>query len=297
MRRLPVRRIAAAAVLCLSLAACGDQTDTPGPADPTSAEAATTPADATDATTGPEDDGDASEDREVTAAPETSTEVTSTAPESVASATTETVIDATPTVAPAGECSDAALSQDLLGAGDGVSVYFCEGGWAYAEYLDEQDTGQDFIAEFAGGAWRHAVFLTDPVCTDDLAARGAPPSVSKLLPFCNPEPTSEPTSGPPPEPTAGPTAEPTAPPVGDCTIVTAEYGPTRAELVGVSCEEAAAEWQVAEANADPSWTVPILTPSGWECYVTPFDPTSQAAGSCYSPDGSSSFTLYLPASR
>ena len=56
----------------------------------------------------------------------------------------------------------------------------------------------------------------------------------------------------------------------------------------------AAEWELAEANTEPSWTIPWVTPTGWECFVTPYDATSKAAGSCYGPDGTAYFTLYLP---
>lgn len=301
MRRLPVRQAAAAAVLGLLLVGCGDQSDgPPGPADPPRAEVAPTTADTADATGTTAREDAAPEVEKVTSAPEVTTDASPTAPgPTLPGNTAPTPTDAQVPGAAPGECSGEALSQDLLGFTGGVSVYFCEDGWAYAEYHGEDEVaGRDFIAEFGGGSWQHAVSLADPVCADELTSRGAPAPISKLLPPCDPTPSTD----PPPEPTTGPTAGPTTgpadptspPPVSTCTIPTQQYGPARAELVGVSCEEATAEWQVAEANADPSWTVPILTPSGWECYVTPFDPTSAAAGSCYGPDGSSSFTLYVP---
>lgn len=301
MRRLPVRRAAVAAVLGLLLVGCGDQTDAPpGPADPTRPEVTPTTEDTADATGTTSREDAAPEVEAVTSVPGVTTAGPAAPPEPTSAVTTTTApTDGPPTGAAPGECSSQALSQDLLGFTDGVSVSFCEDGWAYAEYHGADGSpGRDFIAELADDGWHHAVFLADPVCADELTSRGAPPSVSTLLPACDPTPSTDPTPEPTSEPTTGPTTGPvdptTPPPASTCTVPTEQYGPTRAELVGVSCEDATAEWQVAEANAHPSWTVPILTPSGWECYVTPHDPTSAAAGSCYGPDGSSSFTLYVP---
>lgn len=306
MRRQHLRRVGTAALLALLLAGCGDSTgDGPEEGPATSEAAATTTSDVAPTTDDPAEDSssgdgagrddqdgdDQSGDTAATtgstgddAATSTSEPTGPEAPTSLEPAPTETAAP-TPSDPPAdpgqGSCADDTMSQDILGFTGGVAVDFCEDGWALAAYPGAP--GQpEFIAQHSGGQWFHAVAMGDPVCQDDLAARGAPASISGLLPSCDGEaaPTSEP--------------EPTPPPAGSCTIGTALYGPTSAELVGVSCEEATAEWQVAEASDEPSWTIPVTTPGGWECYVTPYDQTSAAAGSCYGPDGSSYFTLYVP---
>lgn len=288
MRRLQLRRAGTAALLALVLAACGDATDdNPAPSDPapsdpavtSSADVAPTTADdtATQAPTSsdgePTTDAPATDSATETAAP--TTDDPGVTDETAAPIQTSTPSPDTP---PHGECTGDSLSNDILGFTGGVTVDFCDDGWAYAVYPGAPDT-PEFVAQRSGGRWFHAVTVGDPVCPADLTARGAPASIAELLPSCSAQPA--------PTTPATPTD-----PAKPCTISTALYGSTSAELVGVSCGEAIAEWQVAEANAEPSWTIPVTTPSGWECYVTPFDKTSAAAGSCYGPDGSAYFTLY-----
>ncbi|NLG20486.1 MAG: hypothetical protein GX555_03515 [Actinomycetales bacterium] len=293
-----MRRLLGAAALCaLLLSGCGDA-DNPAPSDPvTSAPADVAPTTAV-----------ADTDRvTATATPDTA-EVTST-PAAPAEPTPTTAAATTPAPAPTsgapgpapstGACTGDQLSQDILGFPGGVHVYFCDGDWAFASYPDAPGA-PEFIAQRVDGRWFHAVAIGDPVCSEDLAARGAPPSIAKLLPRCDElTPTAPPTTAPPttaPPTTAPPTTAPptTAPPQPACVINTNLYGDTHAELIGVTCVEATAEWELAEANAEPSWTIPWITPTGWECYVTPFDPESAAAGACYGPDGHAYFTLYLP---
>ena len=280
MRRL----LAAVAVSAVLLTGCGDKAENPAPADPTPTTAATThDLDASTVTVEPTD-------AEATVAPPEATQATTgTTPATTTTTTTEaSAPEAAPVAPPPAPvrpavtgCDDDGLSQDILGFPGGVSVRFCEGGWAFATYPNAPDA-PEFIAEQVGGRWFHSVALGDPVCQDDLTTRGAPPSISKLVPPCEaPAPTAPPTSPP---------TEPATP----CVINTGEYGDTRADLVEVTCDDASAEWELAESNTEPSWTIPWVTPTGWECFVTPYDPTSKAAGSCYGPDGTAYFTLYLP---
>lgn len=286
MRRLHLRGVAVLALLALTLAGCGDQAeDNPGPTDPTitsSADVApTTAEDATDETvteTPTGGDTDPTTDPEVTDRATDTAVPTTDEPTVTDEAPAPTETAAPPAVPPHGECTNDSLSNDILGFTGGVTVDFCDDGWAFAVYPGAPDT-PEFVAQRSEGRWFHAVTLGDPVCAGDLAARGAPDSIAGLLPPCG-------------EP--GPTTAPPSPtdPAQPCTVATAQYGSTTAELVGVSCGEATAEWQVAEANGEPSWTIPVTTPSGWECYITPYDATSAAAGSCYAPNGSSFFTLY-----
>lgn len=263
-----MRRLLGAAAVCVMLVAgCGSDTDNPAPSDPTTS--ATQDAVATTAETVTETAGQDGEVATQTGTPE----ATSTEP---VAATTE----AAPTRPAVSGCTDDEMSQDILGFPGGVSVFFCEGDWAYATY-PQAPGAPEFIGERVGGRWFNAVAIGDPVCQGDLLERGAPPAIAKLLPPCGeaPDPTA------PPAPTA---------PAGPCVITTQEYGDTHAELVGVTCDEATAEWTLAEASTEPSWTIPWVTPSGWECFVSPYDASSKAAGSCYGPDGSAYFTLYLP---
>lgn len=273
----------AAALLALVLSGCGDGTgDTPAPPQPapTTSISGVDDTDGETATERPTDQVSASDTAPTTQATATTSAPTTTEPEATeATATASDPTDAAPSAPVSGACTDDSLSQDILGFTGGVSVAFCEGGWAAATYPEAPGT-PEFIAETSGGRWFHAVTIGDPVCPEDLTARGAPTSIAELLPSCGDEPTTA-----PPSPT-----DPDQP----CTVQTALYGPTTAELIGLSCSEATAEWQVAEANTTPSWTIPGTTPTGWECYVTPYDETSAAAGSCYGPDGSSYFTLYVP---
>lgn len=291
MHRLQLHRAAVAALLTLSLTACGDQTgDNPGPTDPdrtSSADTAPTTVEDTAPTTA---EDTASEASTSDTAPTTDPAVTDTATETAAPTTVDPTVPeetaaptgistSAPDTPPHGECTNDSLSNDILGFTGGVTVDFCDDGWAFAAYPGAPDT-PEFVAQVSGGRWFHIATLGDPVCPSDLVARGAPDSIAELLPSCDAAPSPTTTEPAPTEP-----GEP-------CTISTALYGATTAELVGVSCGEASAEWQVAEANGEPSWTVPVTTPGGWECYVTPYDQTSAAAGSCYGPDGSSYFTLY-----
>lgn len=266
MRRL----LAAAAAAAVLLSACGDDAPDRAPADPTPTTATTPTTESADATP-------------TSAAPP----LQSASPSAVAT-TSEPAPEATSEAAPttAGPavmaCEDDGLSQDILGFPGGVSVHLCESGWAFAAYPNAPGA-PEFIAEQVDGRWFHAVALGDPVCQDELSARGAPVSISKLVPACGETPTA----------TAGPTGSPTDP-AGPCVINTEEYGDTHADLLAVNCEGARAEWELAEANTEPSWTIPWVTPTGWECFVTPYDATSKAGGSCYGPDGTAYFTLYLP---
>lgn len=276
-------RAGAAALLALVLSACGDGTgDTPAPPDPapTTSPSEVDDTDGTTATERPTDEARPTDTGPVTDAAPTTSAPTTDGPEVTGTtAAPSDPTEAAPTAPVSGACTDDSLSQDILGFTGGVSVDFCEGGWAAATYPDAPGA-PEFIAETSGGHWFHAVTIGDPVCPEDLTARGAPSSIAELLPSCGTDPTAA-----PPAPT-----DPDEP----CTIQTALFGSTTAELIGVSCSEATAEWQVAEANTTPSWTIPGTTPTGWECYVTPYDETSAAAGSCYGPDGSSFFTLYVP---
>lgn len=284
MRRPHLLRVGAATLLALMLTGCGDGTgDTPAPPDPApTTNPSVVDTDETTATEAATDEPDTTTDTgPVTEIAPTTSGPTTDDPEVTqeTAAPSEPTDDTAPTAPVSGACTDDSLSQDILGFTGGVSVDFCEGGWAAATYPDAPGT-PEFIAETADGRWFHAVSIGDPVCPEDLTARGAPSSIAELLPSCGADPTSA-----PPTPT-----DPDEP----CTVQTALYGPTTAELIGVSCSGATAEWQVAEANTTPSWTIPGTTPTGWECYVTPYDETSAAAGSCYGPDGSSYFTLYVP---
>lgn len=276
MRRL----LAAVAVSAVLLTGCGDSAQNPAPADPTPTsrtQDAVTTTEASDASA-------------VSAEP--TVESASAPTETTEAALEATAPDAAPDAAPVAPttparpavtgCDNDGLSQDILGFAGGVSVHFCEGGWAFAAYPNAPDA-PEFIAEQVDGRWFHAVAIGDPVCQDDLTTRGAPPSISKLVPPC----------GEAPSPTAPPTISPTDP-ATPCVINTGEYGDTHADLVEVTCDEASAEWELAEANTEPSWTIPWVTPTGWECFVTPYDATSKAAGSCYGPDETAYFTLYLP---
>ncbi|USQ81751.1 hypothetical protein [Ornithinimicrobium faecis] len=291
MRRLHLRRVGVAALLVLALAGCGDETgDNPAPSDAATTSSSDVAPTTADATTTDAPSGGDGEPSSGDAEPTTEAVVTDAATQTTVPTTDDpSVTDETaapiqteappPDTPPHGECSGDSLSNDILGFTGGVSVDFCEDGWAFATYPGAPDT-PEFVAEVSDGRWFHAVTLGDPVCPSDLIARGAPDSIAEVLPPCDaaPPPTTD-----PPAPT-----DPGAP----CTISTALYGSTSAELVGVSCGEATAEWQVAEANGEASWTIPVTTPSGWECYITPYDETSAAAGSCYGPDGSAFFTLY-----
>ena len=295
------KHVAALLVCAAVLAGCGDDTDNPAPSEtaPTvSADVAPTTAppdsDAVTATQAPT----ATEEAETTTSSSTATGnaagTAATAPsaEPIATGAAGTTPPAA-TTAPAaqGGCTEDVLSQDILGFPGGVSVYFCDGDWAYAVYPDAPGA-PEFIAERVDGRWFHAVTIGDPVCREDLAARGAPPTIAKLLPGCEePAPTAPPTSAPPT--TAPPTAPPTDPPAADCIISTNLYGDTVADLIAVTCGDATAEWELAEANAEPSWAIPWITPTGWECYVSPYDATSKAAGACYAPEGNAQFTLYV----
>lgn len=275
MRRL----LAAAVAAAVLLSACGEDAQDRAPADPTTTTATTTATTTTTTTTQSADDAptSAAPTTVTTTSPSAATTTTEPAPQAAPAPTTTAA--ARPAVTP---CDDDGLSQDILGFPGGVSVHFCEDGWALAAYPDAPG-GPEFIAEQVDGRWFHAVAMGDPVCQDDLSARGAPASISKLVPPC----------GEAPAPTAAPTAPPTDPPAV-CVISTEEYGDTHADLVEVTCDGARAEWELAEANTEPSWTIPWVTPTGWECFVTPYDATSKAAGSCYGPDGTAYFTLYLP---
>ncbi|WP_114905560.1 hypothetical protein [Ornithinimicrobium murale] len=288
MRRLHLRRLGTAALLVLALTGCGDQTTgNPAPSDPaptTSSDTAPTTADGTtsDTPTSAEAEDTHDTDPVTDADPTTSAPTTEDpSPTSETAGPAPTSTDQPPATPASGECTDDSLSSDILGFTGGVRVDYCDDGWASAVY-PEAPGAPAFIAETSNGRWFHAVSIGDPVCAEDLAARGAPSSITDLLPGCGAAP--------------GPTTAPPTPtgPDGPCTIQTALYGATDAELVGVSCDEATAEWQVAEANTEPSWKIPGVTPSGWECYVTPYEKTSAAAGSCYGPDGSAYFTLYVP---
>jgi hypothetical protein len=266
------------------VAGCGSDTDAPAPSDATPSatqDAVATTADPLAETAGDDPDADVQTQTSTADAEPTPT---ATAGPTTAGPTTASPVAPTSEAPPArpavSSCTDDALSQDILGFTGGVSVFFCEGDWAYAAYPNAPGA-PEFIGERVGGRWFNAVAIGDPVCQDDLLTRGAPPAIAKLLPPCGEAPA-------PPAPPA-----PTQP-EGPCVVNTDEYGDTHAELVQVTCAEATAEWELAEANAEPSWTIPWVTPSGWECFVTPYDPSSQAAGSCYGPDGSAYFTLYLP---
>lgn len=314
--------IGALALSVVLLTGCGDSPSNPAPSNPSSTltqDVAPTSGDVATRTS-----GEFSAESTSTSGPATAAATTAgnaTVPSTTVPGTTTSVPTATstgPTAPAPSACTGDALSQDILGFTGGVNVFFCEADWAYASYPDAPGAPQ-FIAERVDGRWFHVAATTDPVCKDELLARGAPPAIAKLMPVCSqgPAPTAAPTAPGPtgpqptepqptgPEPTAPvPTApEPTAPnptdpaptePAPPCVIDTAQYGPAHADLTEVTCEEASAEWSVAEANAVPSWTIPWITPSGWECYVTPYDPTSEAAGSCYGPSGTAYFTLYLP---
>ncbi|USQ77617.1 hypothetical protein [Ornithinimicrobium cryptoxanthini] len=271
MRRL----LAAAAAAAVLLSACGDDAQDRAPADPTT----TTESTATATTTEIADEAPTSAAPTTVTPTSASAETTTAEPAPEAAPAPTTAAPARPAVT---ACDDDGLSQDILGFPGGVSVDFCEDGWAFAAYPNAPGA-PEFIAEQVDGRWFHAVAMGDPVCQDDLSARGAPAAVSKLLPPCVDAPA----------PTAGPTGSPTDP-VAACVVSTKEYGDTHADLVAVTCDGARAEWGLAEANTEPSWTIPWVTPTGWECFVTPYDATSKAAGSCYGPDGTAYFTLYLP---
>ena len=297
--------ISVVALSLMLLSGCGDSPSNPAPSDPTSTltqdvaptSAAPTGASGTEdvststgaSSTGGSATGGAASATGSAAAPTSTGTLTPTSPAAPPAATTP----GAPTVS---GCTGDELSQDILGFTGGVSIFFCEGEWAYAAYPDAPGA-PEFLAERIDGRWFHAVAIGDPVCKDDLVARGAPLSIAKLLPLCDEPPV--PTTAPPitPDPTAPDptTPDPTTPPAPEpCVIDTNLYGQTHADLTAVSCTDATAEWEVAEANAQPSWTIPWITPTGWECFVTPYDPTSKAAGACYGPDGTAYFTLYLP---
>lgn len=287
-------RSLAALLLCAAvLTGCGAETDNPAPSEATptrSSDAApTTAPDDADPVTATQRPTATAVTAGVTTEPEEPVDVPSPSPSSTPApapaAPTTTDPPAPSTTAPpvAGGCTDDVLSQDILGFTGGVSVYFCDGDWAYAVYPDAPGA-PEFLAERVEGRWFHAVTIGDPVCKGDLLTRGAPPAIAKLLPECDePAPTAAPPTSPPP----------TDPPAPDCVIPTILYGDTVADLTAVTCSDAAAEWTVAEANAEPSWTVPWVTPTGWTCYVTPYDATSKAAGACYAPQGNAQFTLYV----
>lgn len=292
------RCLAVLVVSAAVLTGCGDATDNPAPS-----ETAPTASSDVTSTTAPADTDAQTATQRPTAAPTTA--ATASAPDPSSGATGTAAPSApipapqpaepssppqpsAPTSAPASaptvpsDCTGDALSEDILGFPGGVSVYFCDGDWAYAAYPNAPGA-PEFIAERVDGRWFHAVTIGDPVCKDDLTSRGAPPAIAKLLPDCEePAPTAPPTTPPP-----------TEPPTPDCVISTNLYGDTVADLIAVTCGDATAEWELAEANADPSWNVPWITPTGWECYVSPYDPESKAAGACYAPEGNAQFTLYV----
>lgn len=288
------RCLAVLVVSAAVLTGCGDDTDNPAPS-----ETAPTASSDVTSTTAPADTDAQTATQRPTAAPTTATTASSPDPSSGATGTAAPSAPipapqpaepsappqpSAPTSAPAGpsDCTSDALSEDILGFPGGVSVYFCDGDWAYAAYPNAPGA-PEFIAERVDGRWFHAVTIGDPVCKDDLTSRGAPPAIAKLLPDCEePAPTAPPTTPPP-----------TDPPTPDCIISTNQYGDTVADLIAVTCGDATAEWELAEANADPSWNVPWITPTGWECYVSPYDPESKAAGACYAPEGNAQFTLYV----
>lgn len=300
--RLRPHRLVTVAVVALVLAGCGTATDDDSaPSDPppsvsevspTTAEdtAAGPDAAATSAATGPEDDTGSTNvpggtgdmvggGAGSTGGGQGSSTGAPSASDPAAPSPTGAATSAAGGPGASG-CDADQVSSDLFGFPGGVSVTVCQDGWAAG--VNQSAPGEpEFIAELVDGRWLLAVTLGDPVCQGDLIARGAPEAIAALLSPCA-------------ESTAAPTSVAPTDPGGDCLISTVLYGQTRAELVGVDCAEARAEWQVAEANAEPSWTESIRTPGGWECYVTPYDPTSTAAGSCYGPAGSAYFTLYLP---
>ncbi|WP_154402166.1 hypothetical protein [Ornithinimicrobium cavernae] len=285
MRRLRPQLVGAVALLALLLSGCGDGTDTnPAPSGPSPSATSPVRPTTTDATEDPTgDDGADSTAPDATGTPNPSE--TAAPPPTDQGATSEPVAQPSsepPVVTGEDACTADRLSTDLLGFPGSIRLHFCEAGWAYAVNLSAPEE-PELLAELVDDRWLHAVTLGDPVCQDDLTARGAPASIAKLVPSCDEL-----------APTAAPTVDPSPTDPGTCLVSTDLYGQTYAELVGVGCAEATAEWEVAEANAEPSWKFPFITPGGWECYVTPHDPTSEAAGSCYGPDGSAYFTLYLP---
>lgn len=299
-----MRRLLGAAALCaLLLSGCGDANGNPAPSESLTA---TSPEVAT--STAPVDSDQATATRSAAPSATAATGTASAAPTSVAPAPTAaptegaapapTTTPVEPTTPGVSACTAEALSEDILGFGGGVELFFCDGDWAYAAYPAAPGAPQ-FIAQRVEGRWFHAVAFGDPVCPQDLVTRGAPMSIAKLLPGCDePSPTAEPTTGPPTGAPTGPAptnpAPTTPPPAPDCVINTNLYGDTHAELIGVTCADATAEWELAEANAEPSWTIPWVTPTGWECFVSPYEAESKAAGACYGPDGRAYFTLYLP---
>lgn len=193
--------------------------------------------------------------------------------------TTRTSTPTTQAAPPAPEpCSPAALSTDLLGRSSGVGVIVCEQGWAYA-YYEGGDGDTEFIAQRQGGTWVQVATLGSPVCREELAEQGAPPSVVRDLLPCD---EMYPPGGALPEPDT------------DCTIPTEQYGATYAyPLRGVTCDQASSVWYSAANTGRPSFGTPVVT-QGWECWVYPYDPGSRVAGACYSASGGGEFVLNVP---
>lgn len=168
-----------------------------------------------------------------------------------------------------------------LGYNEAIEIFVCESGWAYATWIG--GTGDtEFIAQRVDGVWVRVMGMGSPTCQDELLAMGAPPSVVVDVLPCD-------VMYPPEEPTAPPADDP---PVSDCTVQSELYGTTYADLSGISCDAARARWADVATGHPGSWDEPVLTTDGWECWVIPYDPTSSAAGSCYSTTGEE-FTLFL----
>lgn len=279
---------AGAVALVLALGACSDDAEvTPAPED-----GATTTAPAPD-------------DAQTTTAPppspapddeETTTPVPLPSPEPTAEPTPEPTAEPTaePPAGSSADCVPEEMSRDL-DAGVDITVYECEGGWAYANYeVGEGGGDSDFVARLADGTWEQVAALGSPTCRDDLRELGAPEVV--VEPFLECDEMGDPGEPPTGQPTdPAPTPEPTgAPPSEDCRVQTAEYGETVAVLDGMDCGTAQGLWQEATGLGEPSWDDPVLTADGYLCWINPFSEDSTVAGSCAGPDGSDAFSLDIP---